>query len=167
MKRRDVMRSATVTSVGALVGLAGLRQFSYGATTVTGSNKTGGWWPPAPPTSQPWQNWPLIPLHAVLLGDGRVLTYGTNSGRQPTGYFIYDVWDSGYDASNPGLSPQVPDLSPGSHLTLPNNTGTDIFCSAQIVLPRSGDSGEVFVAGGDTWDGAKVTNIGNNNSNIF
>jgi hypothetical protein len=37
--------------------------------------------------------WPLIPIHAALLGDRRVLTYGTNSGGQQTGFFIYDVWD--------------------------------------------------------------------------
>lgn len=167
MKRRDLVRSATVTSVGAVVGLAGLRQFSYGATPVTGSNKTGGWWPPAPPLSEQWKNWPLIPIHAVLLGDGRVLTYGTDKNGKQTGYFCYDVWNSGYNAFNPGLSPQVPDLSPESHLLLPNTTETDLFCSAQIVLPRSGDNAKVLLAGGDTWTGTNTTNGGNNNSNIF
>jgi hypothetical protein len=96
--------------------------------------------------------WPLIPLHAVLLGDGRLLTYGTDSNGTQTGFFIYDIWD-----------PQA-GLGQNAHLTLPNNTQTDIFCSAQIVLPQSGN---VLVAGGDNWTGTATTNTGNNHSNIF
>ena len=111
--------------------------------------------------------WSLIPIHAVLLGDGRVLTYGTDENGKQTGYFCYDVWNSGYNASNPGLSPQVPDLSPESHLLLPNATATDLFCSAQIVLPRSGDNAKVLLAGGDIWTGTNTTNGPNNNSNLF
>jgi len=49
-------------------------------------------------------------------------------------------------------------------MTLPNNTYTDIFCSAQIVLPQNGN---VLIAGGDNWTGSSTTNTGNNNSNIF
>ena len=51
------------------------------------------------------------------------------------------------------------------HLTLPNGTGTDIFCGSQLVLPHSG--GGVLLAGGDNWTGTGTTNTGNNNSNIF
>ncbi|MFZ1431632.1 MAG: hypothetical protein WAS21_33335, partial [Geminicoccaceae bacterium] len=36
--------------------------------------------------------WPLIPIHAVLLPDGRVLSYGSNSDGAQTGQFLYDVW---------------------------------------------------------------------------
>ena len=68
-----------------------------------------------------------------------------------TGYFIYDVWDI-----NAGLD--------GGHLTLANGTGTDIFCSSQVVLPQGG---QVFIAGGDNWTGTGTTNTGNNNSNLF
>jgi len=100
MKRRDLVRGAAVTSAGVLVGVAGFRQLSYGATA--GNNKTGGW--------LAVQDWPLIPIHAVLLHDGRVLTYGTTAGGQQTGKFDYDVWDSGYIANDPGSSP-VPDLA--------------------------------------------------------
>ena len=49
-------------------------------------------------------------------------------------------------------------------LTLPNNTGTDIFCSSQVVVPQGN---QVFIAGGDNWTGAGTTNTGNNNSNTF
>src|SRR5262245_49425877 len=68
-------------------------------------------------------SWPLIPIHAVLLPDGRMLTYGTNAALQQTGKFIYDVWD-------PRLG-----FVAASHLTPPNGTGTDIFCNAQLLLP--------------------------------
>ncbi|MGH8252048.1 MAG: galactose oxidase-like domain-containing protein, partial [Steroidobacteraceae bacterium] len=95
--------------------------------------------------------WPLIAVHAVLMPDGRVLSYGTTSTGQQSGKFIYDVWDSsaGLDAG---------------HTTLPNLTETDIFCSSQVVLPQGG---QVFIAGGDNWTGAGTTNTGNNNSNLF
>ncbi len=96
-------------------------------------------------------SWPLIAVHMVLMPDGRVLSYGTDGTGKQTGFFIYDVWDSAV-----GLG--------GGHLTLPNGTGTDIFCSSQLVLPQGGS---VFVAGGDNWTGTATTNTGNNNSNLF
>ncbi len=61
-------------------------------------------------------------MHAVLLPDGRVLTYGSKADGTQGGSFIYDVWD------NNG----APDAG---HLTLPNGSGTDLFCSSQLVLP--------------------------------
>jgi YVTN family beta-propeller protein len=96
-------------------------------------------------------SWPLIPIHLVLMPDGRVLSYGTDGVGTQTGHSIYDVWDTAL-----GLG--------GGHLTLPNGTGTDIFCSSQLILPQGGS---VFVAGGDNWTGTATTNAGNNNSNLF
>ena len=57
-------------------------------------NVTGAWSAVHP--------WPLIPVHAVLMPDGRVLSYGTNADGTQTGYFIYDVWDpaGGLDAGH-------------------------------------------------------------------
>ncbi len=95
--------------------------------------------------------WPLIAIHAVLLPEGRVLTYGTDSNGRQTGFFSYDVWDP---AAGPGVD----------HLTLPNGTGTDLFCGSQLVLPLSG---AVLLAGGDNWTGTNTTNTANNNSNLF
>lgn len=95
--------------------------------------------------------WPLIPVHAVLMPDGRVMSYGTDGSGRQTGFFIFDLWDPAG-----GLG--------GGHLTLPNGTGTDIFCGSQLVLP-GGDA--VFLAGGDNWTGSATTNTGNNNSNLF
>jgi len=95
--------------------------------------------------------WPLISAHAVLTPDGRVLTYGTDNAGKQTGFFIYDVWD-----------PQGG--TTGGHLTLPNTTNTDIFCSSQIIMPQSGN---IFLAGGDNFVNGNTTNTGNNNTNVY
>ena len=95
--------------------------------------------------------WPLIPVHTVLMADGRVITYGTDGTGKQTGNFIYDVWDP-----EGGLN--------GGHTTIANTTATDIFCSSQVMLPAGN---AVFVAGGDNWTGTATTNTGNNNSNLF
>lgn len=97
-------------------------------------------------------SWPLIPVHAVLTVDGRVLTYGTDGSGKQTGYFIYSVWD-------PALG-----FGADAHMVLPNTTNTDLFCGSQVLLPQ-GDA--VFLAGGDNWTGTGTTNTGNNNTNLF
>lgn len=96
----------------------------------------------------PVQPWPVIPVHAVLTADGRVLSYGTRESGQQTAFFQYAVWD----------------IDDNSHMTWANGTGTDIFCSSQILLP---EGNQVFIAGGDNWTGTATTNTGNNNSNLF
>jgi YVTN family beta-propeller protein len=99
----------------------------------------------------PVYNWPIIAVHSVLLPDGRVLTYGSDTTGLQTGHANYDVWDSS----------GAPDAN---HMTLPNTSGTDIFCSSQVLLPQAGS---VFIAGGDVWNGTSTTNGPNNNSNVF
>ncbi|HEX6722587.1 MAG TPA: carbohydrate-binding domain-containing protein, partial [Burkholderiaceae bacterium] len=90
-------------------------------------------------------------MHTALLPDGRVLSYGTNERGQQGGQFSYAVWD-------PALG-----TASSSHLLLPNTTGTDTFCSGQIVLPRTG---EVLLTGGDrTIDGKR--NYSNADVNFF
>src|SRR5262245_21827147 len=111
--------------------------------------------PPDANTKGMWSQvvpWPVIGVHSVLLPSGRVLTYGTDTNGRQTGFFTYDVWD-------PTLG-----FGADAHLTLPNGTGTDVFCGSQLVLPQSGN---VLLAGGDNWTGTGTTNTGNNNSNIF
>jgi hypothetical protein len=103
---------------------------------VRANNVVGAWDPTL-------YSWPLIPVHAALTPDMRVMTYGTDGIARQTGFFIYDIWDI-----NSGLS--------GGHLTLDNVTNTDIFCSSQIVLPQGG---QVFLGGGDNWTGTSTTNI--------
>ncbi len=85
-----------------------------------------GWWGSA-------MNWPLIGIHAVVLPDGRVMSYGSDASGTQGAQFIYDVW-------NPALGG-----GDSSHLTLDNSTRTDIFCGSQSLMP----SGMVFIAGGD------------------
>ena len=97
-------------------------------------------------------DWPLIPLHALLLPDGRVLSYGSDGDGTQTGRFIYDVW-------SPSLG-----LGRAAHWTLPNFTQADLFCSAQVVLPQSGN---IALFGGDVWNGSTTTAHGNNKSNLF
>src|SRR5688572_8867442 len=108
-------------------------------------NVAGAWLSPSA------DNWPLIPIHAALTPDGRVLTFGTNGAGQQTGFFIYDVWDPAT-----GLG--------GGHVTLDNLTLTDLFCSSQVILPQTGN---IFIAGGDNWTGSATTNTGNPNTNIY
>jgi hypothetical protein len=103
-----------------------------------------GMWSPVYP-------WPLISVHSALLPDGRVMTYGSDLTGLQTGHAKYDIWDS----------TGAPDLG---HLTLDNTTGTDIFCSSQVLLPQSGN---LFIAGGDVWTGTQTTNGPNNNSNLY
>ncbi len=114
------------------------------AASSTHANNIDGAWSTVIP-------WPLISVHAVLMPDGRVMSYGTDGEGRQTGFFIYDVWDPTADSAS-------------SHVTLPNMTATDIFCSSQVVLPQGGN---VFLAGGDNWTGTSTTSTGNDNTNLF
>lgn len=97
----------------------------------------------------PVVNWPLIPLHVLVLPDGRLMSYGSDGKGRQSGLEIYDIWDA-----QKGTGPE-------SHLTLPNTTGADIFCNGQILFP-AGES--VLLIGGDrtvngvrNWSSAKVS----------
>jgi hypothetical protein len=76
--------------------------------------------------------WPIIPIHATLLPDGQVFAFGTTGNGDQGAMFEYSIWNfwAGW----------------GAHNKLPNQYGTDIFCSATGLLPN----GDVLVAGGDT-----------------
>ena len=117
--------------------------FAFSSATLA-DNVRGAWSPPF--------NWPLIAAHMILTPDGRILSYGTDGNGNQTGFFIYDVWDP--SAGSTG----------GGHLTMPNISGTDIFCSSQVIMALSGD---IFIAGGDNYVNGATTNTGNNNSNVF
>jgi hypothetical protein len=100
----------------------------------------------------PLGKWPLIAAHATLTPGGKVLTFGTDAKGKQTGLFIYDVWDAA-----------TGDVTAG-HLTLPNGTNTDIFCSSALLIP---DGRSAFIAGGDVWNGTKTTNTGNPDVTAF
>src|SRR3984893_7938427 len=98
----------------------------------------------------PVVTWPIIPIHAVLLPDGRVMNYGTDASGAQGAQLIYDIWD--------------PKLGTGSsaHLVLPNTTKTNIFCGSQSLMM----SGDVLTSGGDlTVSGAR--NSAQNATTIF
>lgn len=80
--------------------------------------------------------WPLSAIHAVVLPDGKVMTYGTDRQGLELKAFSYDIWDP------------TKGLAPSSHTTLPVQTSTNLFCSAQTVLPWSG---QVMITGGDQF----------------
>lgn len=82
----------------------------------------------------PTRDWPLNGLHSVLLPNGRVLTYGTPTGRPGTqnGRY-YDVWDpaQGFVAI--------------SHRTSYSAQQADSFCSSAAFLAN----GTLMVSGGN------------------
>ena len=87
-----------------------------------------------------WTNagsWPICAFHLSLIKNGRVLSYGTgidvpaNDNHRGSG-FTLDLWKPG-------------SFSPSSHQTLPTSIDTNIFCSAQSILPN----GNVLISGGD------------------
>jgi hypothetical protein len=88
-------------------------------------------------------DWPVIMIHAIVLPDSRVLSYGQDPQGE-SGRLVYDVW-------NP-----IAGFGENSHLTLPKPTKTNIFCSAQILIP---DSGNVLFTGGDQTIG-DISNYG-------
>lgn len=114
---------------------------AFPLSPITAESAAKGMW------SQVLQ-WPIIPIHAVLLPDGRVLNYGTKEDGEATGSFVYDIWAPSQEFGT----------GAAAHLTLANETfdpdssdgsAIDIFCSAQLVLPQP-DAG-VLITGGDTY----------------
>lgn len=94
--------------------------------------------------------WPIIPIHTVLLPDGRVLSYGSDDNGEQTGLLHYSVWD-------PALG-----VGPESMLLLPNTTATDLFCAGQALMTN----GQVLLVGGDrVLDGRR--NFANADVNLF
>jgi hypothetical protein len=93
----------------------------------------------------PAQPWPIVAIHAALLPDGRVISFGTGTGGYQSG-LTFDVWTPGSD----------------QHLTMPNTTGSDVFCAGQTVL----SDGRMLTVGGDlTINGQR--NWSNDTSTLF
>jgi DNA-binding beta-propeller fold protein YncE len=92
----------------------------------------------------------VIAIHMALQPDGRVMYYGTQPDGSQTAYYTYGVWDPAAGTSAESV------------MLLPNDSGTDLFCSSQTVLPLDG---RTFIAGGDTKD--IPANTPQNNSNLY
>lgn len=125
--------------VGVLVLLAGLAT-SCGDPDTSPSPGTAPTASKAAAADGAWSavaSWPFIPIHAAVLPDGRVLTYGSTPSGEQGGHLQYDIWDP------------AAGLGAASHLTLPNTTSVDTFCSAGLVMPQSGN----FVTASGDWRG--------------
>ncbi|MBC7531892.1 MAG: DUF1929 domain-containing protein [Oligoflexus sp.] len=90
----------------------------------------------------PKMNWPVIPIHSVLLPSGKVLSYGTDDKGVQGAELYFDLW--------------TPTLNSNAHQSLPNSLATDVFCGSPIVIPMSGD---VLMPGGDARE-PPFTNYG-------
>ena len=88
------MRSGAVRCFGKVFAQLSLSAALIATTAPAAANNQVGAWSTV-------HAWPLIAVHAVLMPDGRVLTYGTDGDGKQTGNFIYDVWDpaGGLDAA--------------------------------------------------------------------
>ncbi len=115
--------------VSALIATTLLSKSPPLAALPTGSESQGAWSEVA--------DWDFIPIHASVLGDGRVLTYGgTRSGGN--GGYELDLWDpsAGFGAD--------------AHTSIDNDLGTNLFCSFSVDDP--GQDGKVLI-GGQTTSG--------------
>jgi hypothetical protein len=96
-------------------------------------------------------NWPVIPLHMVLLADGRVLSYGSKPDGWQGALLHYSLWDPALGTGDSSMT------------LLPNTTGTDVFCAGQALLPGSGN---VLLVGGDRIVNGQ-RNYANSDVNLF
>ncbi|WP_238297332.1 AbfB domain-containing protein, partial [Methylobacterium soli] len=81
---------------------------------------------------------PRIAIHAMVMPDGRLMTYGTTPD-DGQGAFDYDLWDPKRGTGD------------GAHLTLPSLIAMNSFCAAQVLQPWNG---VVLTAGGNSATGA-------------
>lgn len=78
--------------------------------------------------------WPLIPVHAVLMPNGHLVTYGTPLGQAAQGGLSYDDWNPARGAGT------------GSHVQTPSMPTYNSFCNGMQRLP----DGRVLMVGGNS-----------------
>ena len=98
-------------------------------------------------------DWPVIPIHMSMMPDGRLMSFGTDGTGKQGASAVYAIFD-------PSLG-----LFDG-HMTLPNGTNTDIFCSVTVLLPTTD---QLLVVGGDVLDPVSgyPRNTGHNGTSLF
>ena len=160
----DVSGQGAAGSASPEVGLPAAegRQRALGVRAAGAAAPTVAVPPPAvadPRSQGQWgalAKWPLVSVHAVLMPDGKVLSFGSLADGRSGAVVSVDVWDSSMALD-------------AGHMSFANGTGTDFFCSSQLLLPPTTavSPAKVFIGGGDTWNGQNTTNVGNNNSSLF
>jgi len=95
-------------------------------------------------------NWPLVAVHATILPDGKVLSFGTDRLGTLDGR-TFDVWD-------PRLG-----LNDNSHTTTTLNSAQDSFCSSATFLA----DGKLLISGGNSVPGGIGVLGVNSTSNIY
>lgn len=124
-RRRALLLSATALSGLSLLlsGAASAAQFSVVVAPVSDPLLANLQIPADAPQVGMWgpvQPWPLVPIHAALMPNGKIVTYGTPQGLGVQDGRTYDVWDpsQGFGAG---------------HAVLPGLTTVNAFCSAQAL----------------------------------
>ncbi len=99
----------------------------------------------------PLHDWPIIPLAMMLMPDGRIFAYGTDTDGDQGAKLHYVIW-------NPSAG-----ISANAFEILPNTTNTDIFCAGQALIP---ETGRALIVGGDATVKTE-RNYANRHVNIF
>lgn len=79
-------------------------------------------------------DWPLIAIHASLLPDGKVLTFGSPVNRAEQGARVFDYWEPAYG------------LATDAHFQSGNAQGVDSFCAAAAWA----SPGKLLISGGNS-----------------
>ncbi len=82
------------------------------------------------------QDMTIIPLHSIVLPNGKVFAFGTDENGMQGGQFVYSIYDP--------VTGQV--------RVLENTTETNIFCSYMSIDPATGN---VLIMGGDGYRAAE------------
>lgn len=115
-RRRLPRRAAATALLAAAIGLG----------AVPASAQTGAFGEVLP--------WSFIPIHAALLPDGKVMTFGATPA-DGQGGFDFDLWDP-----TRGTGPEA-------HLKLPNQMELDSFCVGAVL---QASNSAVMLAGGNS-----------------
>ena len=118
------------------------------APVIKGSSVVGAW----DPRILSWGDGSrtILPIHAALLPDGRVMSYGTHFENDGKLGFEFDVW-------TPPTASEGDYDSNWRHMLLPTGIEAHLFCSNQILIPTTG---QLLITGGDNWTSTGNTNTG-------
>ncbi len=97
------------------------------------------------------QVYPYVPAHAILLSDGKLLTFGTEQAWMPgsAGHWYHSIFD--------------PATGQNTLLDHSGTTTSDIFCSAAMIIPGTN---KVMMSGGGIPNNT-IQGVGSPDVNIF